>query len=259
MRNAAFVTLALSLAACTQPPAQVLYKGSESHGKRSSGGMQAAAPRPSALSAYEAEAPPAGYSNTTEGAAGTSSIGISDLPPPSPAPKPAPKPTSALTPPEAPKAEALKAAGAITTTQPWKPKNAGETPAKTAFILPAEGKITQHFGKQGSTVNDGITIAAAEGEPVAASADGEVVYAGDNLKGYGKTVILRHAGGKSTSYAHMARIEVERYQRVKQGDTIGYVGATGGKRDPQLHFTLRDGNKAVDPESVMKTAHAALE
>ena len=120
---------------------------------------------------------------------------------------------------------------------------------KTAFMWPVSGKkIISGFGpKSGGAVNEGINIAMAEGEPIWASADGEVAYVGNEAKGYGTMVVLKHAGNKTTAYAHMSRAIVDKYDRVKQGDIIGYVGATGDVTTPQLHFAIREGKDAIDP------------
>ena len=109
-------------------------------------------------------------------------------------------------------------------------------------------RVISEFGPKGKgKVNDGINIASADGEPVWASADGEVVYVGNELEGYGNMVLIKHTGDKATTYAHMSRTTVEKYDRVKQGDIIGYVGTSGNVKEPQLHFAIRDGKDAVDP------------
>lgn len=125
-----------------------------------------------------------------------------------------------------------------------------DTDKSTAgYIWPVNGsKILSGYGaKGGGKRNDGINIAAASGEPVWASADGEVVYVGNELQGYGNMVLIKHAGGKSTTYAHLSQAAVDKYDRVHQGDIIGYVGNTGSAKKPQLHFAVRDGENFVDP------------
>jgi murein DD-endopeptidase MepM/ murein hydrolase activator NlpD len=107
-------------------------------------------------------------------------------------------------------------------------------------------------------VNDGVNIASVEGEPVWAAADGEVVYVGNELKGYGNMVLIKHSGSKTTSYAHLNRATVDKYDRVKQGDIIGYVGSTGNVKSSQLHFAIRDGTKPVDPKKYLSTKVAGL-
>lgn len=127
--------------------------------------------------------------------------------------------------------------------------------AKTGgYIWPVSSRdMISTFGK-----NDGINIKAAQGEPVWAVADGEVVYADDSLKGYGNMVLIKHSGGKTTTYAHLARMSVDKYDRVKQGDILGYVGSTGNVKAPQLYFSMRDGSNAVDPQKYLNRDVAGL-
>ena len=91
-----------------------------------------------------------------------------------------------------------------------------------------------------------------------ASADGEVVYVGDELKGYGNMVMLKHKGGKISTYAHLSRVHVEKYDRIKQGDILGYVGSTGNVKEPQLYFSLREGKTPMDPNTVLNQNVAGL-
>lgn len=116
------------------------------------------------------------------------------------------------------------------------------------FVWPVAGQVTSRFGpKDGGLHNDGINIAAKHGAPVRAAASGTVAYAGNELKGYGNLVLVRHAGGWMTAYAHNGELLVKRGDAVKQGQTIARAGATGSVREPQLHFEIRRGSQAVDP------------
>lgn len=126
--------------------------------------------------------------------------------------------------------------------------------ASSGYIWPVNSKkIVSQYGPKGKgKINDGINIASPQGEPVWATADGEVVYSGNELKGYGNMVLIKHSGGKTSTYAHMSRINVDKYDRVKQGDIIGYVGNTGNVKSPQLHFAIRDGQDPVDPMKYLK-------
>ena len=106
--------------------------------------------------------------------------------------------------------------------------------------------------------NDGINIAADRGAEVKAAADGVVVYAGSEVKGYGNTVLIMHPGGWDTVYTHLDKIEVgNRGFTVKQGQVIGTVGSTGDVDQPQLHFETRFSADAhhkynpVDPLTVL--------
>lgn len=129
-----------------------------------------------------------------------------------------------------------------------------------SFSWPVSSKkILSSFGDKGAgQVNDGVSIAASDGEAVHAAAGGEVVYVNDELKGYGNMVILKHSGGKTTSYARLGRATVDKYQRVKQGYIIGYVGKTGSVKTPQLFFSMRNGKQAIDPAKYMSNEVAGL-
>lgn len=129
------------------------------------------------------------------------------------------------------------------------------TASNKPFIWPVEGKVISQFGpKSGGLYNDGVNISAPLGTPVRAVAPGEVVYAGNELKGYGNLVILKHADGHLSAYAHMQHIEVEKGQKLLQGDAVGQVGQSGHVDKPQLHFGLRKGKAPVDPMTVLKDA-----
>lgn len=125
------------------------------------------------------------------------------------------------------------------------------------YIWPVQGKVIKRFS--GSGANDGILIESADGEPVYASAKGEVVYVGDAIQSLGTMVMVKHAGGNYTSYSHLGRVNVSRYDRVKQGDIVGYVGASGKADAPQLHFSVHDADKKpLDPEKFLPDAVAGL-
>jgi murein DD-endopeptidase MepM/ murein hydrolase activator NlpD len=115
-----------------------------------------------------------------------------------------------------------------------------------------QGEIASGFGpKAGGTQNDGVNIVARRGTAVHAAADGVVVYAGNELRGYGNLLLVRHAGGWMTAYAHNDELLVGRGAKVKRGQVIAKVGGTGGVSSPQLHFELRQGGRPVDPLQVM--------
>jgi murein DD-endopeptidase MepM/ murein hydrolase activator NlpD len=120
------------------------------------------------------------------------------------------------------------------------------------FIWPVNGRVVSTFGKttEGGR-NDGINIAVPQGTPVRAAADGVVSYVGNELKGYGNLLLIRHDNGFVTAYAHADRIAVERGERVRRGDTVAYTGATGDVTQPQLHFEIRQGVKPVNPTAYL--------
>lgn len=116
------------------------------------------------------------------------------------------------------------------------------------FRWPVRGRVISDFGtKPGGARNDGINLAVPEGTPVKAAGDGTVIYAGNELKGFGNLVLLRHADGWVSAYAHNSKLHVKRGDKVTRGDVIGDAGATGSVSQPQVHFELRKGNKPVDP------------
>jgi murein DD-endopeptidase MepM/ murein hydrolase activator NlpD len=120
------------------------------------------------------------------------------------------------------------------------------------FIWPVDGRVIGKFGQgTDNTRNDGINIAAPAGAPVLAAADGVVAYAGNELKGFGNMVLLRHADGWVTAYAHNSSLLAQKGAKVRQGQTIARVGSSGNVDKPQLHFELRRGTKAVDPMKVL--------
>ncbi|MDD5586993.1 MAG: M23 family metallopeptidase [Alphaproteobacteria bacterium] len=121
------------------------------------------------------------------------------------------------------------------------------------FAWPVQGPIVSAFGpKAQGTNNDGVNIAAPKGAPVLSAAGGIVVYAGNEMKGFGNLVLIRHEGGWVTAYAHLDRMLVARDTVVAPGDMIGTVGSTGGVASPQLHFETRHEGKAVDPQTLIK-------
>ncbi|MDR1425613.1 MAG: M23 family metallopeptidase [Rickettsiales bacterium] len=121
--------------------------------------------------------------------------------------------------------------------------------AASDLIWPVdEGKIIKTFGKQpdGSS-NDSIGIKAPLKTKIKSIADGEVAYTGDEIKGFGKIVIVKHSGGWISVYGHCESINVKNGDTVQKGQIIGTVGDTGNVSEPQLYFSLRKGKVAVDP------------
>lgn len=126
------------------------------------------------------------------------------------------------------------------------------------FIWPIEGKIISPFGRRNSGVhNDGINIAADPGTPVKAADSGIVVYGGNELVAYGNLLLVRHSSGYVTAYAHNKKLLVKRGDSVRQGQTIALVGSTGDVDRPQLHFEIRKGDRAIDPNRHLSRATAS--
>jgi murein DD-endopeptidase MepM/ murein hydrolase activator NlpD len=131
--------------------------------------------------------------------------------------------------------------------------------ASSRFLWPLEGKILSSFGpKKGGLHNDGINIAAARGAPVRAAENGVVAYAGNELRGFGNLLLVKHADGWTSAYAHNEELLVRRGDRVKRGQVIAKVGSSGSVTSPQLHFELRQGARAVDPVKLLSQAQAGL-
>lgn len=124
--------------------------------------------------------------------------------------------------------------------------------ARPDFVWPLRGKVVSGYGpKEGGLYNDGINIAAPRGTPVAAAAEGTVVYVGDQLGSYGNLVLIRHSGGMVTAYAHMGSVAVSKGDRVRKGQPIGTVGSSGTVSSAQLHFEVRKGARTMDPEKFL--------
>ncbi|MGJ5180515.1 peptidoglycan DD-metalloendopeptidase family protein [Bradyrhizobium oligotrophicum] len=122
------------------------------------------------------------------------------------------------------------------------------TSSLPTFRWPARGKVITSYGaKTNGKSNDGINIAVPEGTPVKAAEDGVVAYAGNELKGYGNLVLVRHSNGYVTAYAHASELMVKRGDPIKRGQVIAKSGQSGEVGSPQLHFEIRKGSSPVDP------------
>jgi murein DD-endopeptidase MepM/ murein hydrolase activator NlpD len=118
------------------------------------------------------------------------------------------------------------------------------------FSWPVRGRVLTGYGvTSGGAHNDGLNIAAPKGTPVAAIDGGTVAYAGNELRGYGNLVLIKHSNGLISAYAHCEELLVKRGDSVNRGQTIARVGATGSVGEPQLHFEIRRGTRALDPSS----------
>jgi len=116
------------------------------------------------------------------------------------------------------------------------------------FLWPVKGPvISEYGGKPDGSQNDGVNISAAKGTPVIAADNGVVAYVGNELRSYGNLLLVRHANGLVTAYAHLDTTLVQRGAKVKRGQKIGTVGASGKVSAPQIHFEVRRGSQAVDP------------
>ncbi|MDX2101518.1 MAG: peptidoglycan DD-metalloendopeptidase family protein [Alphaproteobacteria bacterium] len=160
-------------------------------------------------------------------------------PPPvaDPAPPPPPPPAPVVEAPPPPAAQARAETAAV-------PPRASRT-----FLWPVRGRVIGTFGPTGrGQHNDGLNIAAPRGTPVRAAENGVVAHVGDEIRGFGTLILVRHADGFVTAYAHLDAAVVQRGDTVRRGQVIGRVGQTGAVEQPQLHFEVRQGTQAVDPQ-----------
>lgn len=182
---------------------------------------------------------------------------------PAPTPTPAAPPVTRPVPPPVSRPSTPPPAAAPTPTPPLA---AGSTPTdaqissfgRGRFIWPVRGDLISDFGPKGTGQrNDGINIRVPMGEAVRAAAAGDVVYAGDQVPGFGNLVLIKHTDGWVTAYGHMSRVDVKMQQKVVQGQQIGQAGSTGGVSESQLHFEVRyaptpqDRARPVDPKLVL--------
>lgn len=185
--------------------------------------------------------------------------------PASPAAAPAQAPAPAAPAPAAPApaapaaaapAPAAAAAPAATTTVAEETKTAALAPASTGidqFRWPVQGRVVKGFGdKVGSRRNDGVNISVPAGTPVKAAENGVVIYAGEGLKEFGKTVLIKHDNGLVTVYGHADDILVERGATVRRGEDIAKAGMTGDTDAPMLHFEVRKDSTPVDPMTYLR-------
>ncbi|MFG1179474.1 peptidoglycan DD-metalloendopeptidase family protein [Xanthobacter versatilis] len=165
---------------------------------------------------------------------------------PAPAGKPAAAPTQAVAKSSAPEPK-VETAAKVTPADDADdgPRASGSGPQ---FRAPVRGRVIASFGpKPGGAHNDGVNFAVPEGTGVRAAEDGTVAYAGNELKGYGNLVLVKHADGYVTAYAHNSELNVKRGDTVRRGQIIAKAGQSGNVNSPQLHFEIRKGSTAVDP------------
>lgn len=175
---------------------------------------------------------------------------VAALQPVAAAPAPAPAPATKLA--AAAPVQSARLAQATANVE----EKPAETPAKAAdatgalptFRWPVRGKVVTTYGaKTNGKSNDGINLAVPEGTPVKAAEDGVVAYSGNELKGYGNLVLVRHSNGYVTAYAHASELLVKRGDTIKRGQVIAKSGQSGEVASPQLHFEIRKGSSPVDP------------
>jgi murein DD-endopeptidase MepM/ murein hydrolase activator NlpD len=170
-------------------------------------------------------------------------VTVAAAPSPEPAPRPEPKVVASIEP---------QHTARIATPEPVQPESSTKTAEPAgglpSFRWPVRGRVIAGFGpKTNGQQNDGINLAVPEGTPIKAAEDGVVAYAGNELKGYGNLVLIRHGGGFVSAYAHASEIMAKRGDQIKRGQVIARSGQTGNVTSPQLHFEIRKGATPVDP------------
>jgi murein DD-endopeptidase MepM/ murein hydrolase activator NlpD len=140
----------------------------------------------------------------------------------------------------------------------WNSADAVQGMTGGRFPWPVRGRVLSSYGSgTGGSRNDGINIAAPRGTPVRAIDGGTVAYVGNQVKGYGNLLLVRHANGWISAYAHLEDLDVKLGDKIAPGQVIAKVGETGGVGQPQLHFELRRGKKPVDPREFLAPASSA--
>ncbi|MGH7047030.1 MAG: murein hydrolase activator EnvC family protein, partial [Stellaceae bacterium] len=182
---------------------------------------------------------------------------------PIPLDRPPPPASMSLTPPAASAASPSRGTQPAASAQPPGAHAPAGTAVATAeappathhggtFLWPVRGHIVENYGTgPDGTHNDGINIAAPRGAPVQATDAGVVAYAGNELRGYGNLILIKHPNGWISAYAHCDLILVKKGQKVARGQVIARVGSTGNVSQPQLHFELRRGQHPVDPRDYL--------
>ncbi|MDY8110597.1 peptidoglycan DD-metalloendopeptidase family protein [Fulvimarina sp. 2208YS6-2-32] len=132
-------------------------------------------------------------------------------------------------------------------------ETAPESSGISSYRWPVQGRVLQRFGeKVGSKRNDGLNISVPRGTPVKAAENGVVIYAGDGLKEFGNTVLVKHDDGLVTVYGHADALKVKRGDTVKRGQEIASSGMSGDTDVPQLHFEVRKNSSPIDPSSYLQ-------
>lgn len=202
--------------------------------------------------------PPATATVSPVAPAGSAEVRALPLPGAEPA-APAPLPPSGLPSATAPASTVAPSAPAAPAASPQSPASATPSPAATppatvppvasvapgsvSWLWPAPGKVIENFDE---VRNKGIDIAGNEGEPVLATADGDVVYVGNALRGYGNLVIVKHNEEFISAYAHNRAVLVKQGEAVRRGQKIAEFGRSDADR-VKLHFEVRRHGKPTDP------------
>ena len=172
-------------------------------------------------------------------------VAVVNLPAPQPRPKPEPSIVAS--------SENLEATPVASAEEPvLAPKpTALPLPAPRSqgkFLWPVKGEVLVGFGNQAKGINnDGLNIAIPVGTPVKAAENGVVAYIGNELRGYGNLILIKHSGGWVTAYAHNAEILAKKGDKITRGQVIAKSGESGNTNRPQLHFEVRKNAQPLDP------------
>jgi murein DD-endopeptidase MepM/ murein hydrolase activator NlpD len=192
-------------------------------------------PYPSAAAAKSAKSPAPSSSSSRPKAATSQS-------------SPQPKPTTAKKPePEPVELKDIPGGGVVDPPAPASSSSAIK-PSRAGFIWPVEGRVTRRFTNRFDEKYTGMDISVPRGSEVRAASDGKVVYSGDTIPGYGRMIIVRHAGNVASCYGHNSQLLVREGQSVRRGQVIARSGDSGRGGEAYLHFEVRKNGEAVNPE-----------
>lgn len=136
----------------------------------------------------------------------------------------------------------------------------GEDAGNGRWVWPLEQvDVTSDFGRRGRRFHEGVDLRARVGTPVYAVQDGEVIYAGGRIKGYGRMIVIRHDKGLFSVYAHHSKNLVSKGDRVRTGEQIALSGKSGRVRGPHLHFEIRKGVLALNPSAILPEVRVSAE
>jgi lipoprotein NlpD len=138
---------------------------------------------------------------------------------------------------------------AAMSSRPGKLPDLSNIVSESHFIWPLRGRVIRRFDPSGADFEHrrGIVIEARSGEPVLAAMSGVVTFASEAFQGFGKTLVVRHAGNISTFYAYNSRILVHEGDVVRQGQPIAEAGQSGRAESPQLLFRILQGEEPLNP------------
>lgn len=205
--------------------------------------LRVAPPGSNAGVAAASPASPQTFPSAPTGSQVAQAYPLAPVPAPTPAPAPAATPSAAK--PAAAATHVLPTPGPATTAVT--PPKAVADNGGLAWSWPAQGKVIQGYN---GTTSKGLDIGGKQGEPILAAANGKVVYAGNELRGFGNLVIIKHNADYISVYAHNEKLLVKDGQDIKRGQQIALMGSSDAPR-VELHFEVRLRGKPIDPTQVL--------